>query len=375
MSLSGEQMLRVLHLIYNWGKGGFESYVCSLTERLHNRECEFYAGYSERVPMPELVEKLGIRTFHIPMTSPYDFAAAKKVAAICREYSIDAVHTHFVRERYIAAISRLMGNDAKLVYTSHVVVEKTPLLKLANRIVNRIEDNIIAVCNAGREQMLSEGLDPRKIAVIHNGVDAGFWEEGVGSTIRQEYGIGEDAFVITTTGRFNEEKGHRFLLEAACKLKGLMRERRDVKYKFLLAGDGELLEGCKRQAVDAGISEDVVFTGFRSDIRNILHGSDLYASPSKTEALSMSIIEALACALPVVATDVGGTGEVINDRNRCGLLVPYGDSDAFASAVARLMLDKPLYEEYKANARETAGKKFNLDKTALETYNLYKRRR
>ena len=366
-------MLNVLHLIYNWGKGGFESYVQSLTEKLHKRKCNIFVGYSERLPMPALVEKLGLKTFHIAMASPYDFNAARKLARLCSEYSIDAVHTHFIRERYIAVLSKLFGNKARLIYTSHVVVEKSWLLKLSNRFLNRFEDRVIAVCYAGRDQMLLEGLDKRKIAVIQNGVDIGYWSRESCSTIRSELGIDEGSFVIATTGRFQEEKGHAFLIEAIKHLKRLLESKRSQnKFVFLLVGDGELLEECKSLAQDLGVSEDIIFTGFRTDIRNILHGSDIYVSPSRSEALSMSIIEALACGLPVVATDVGGTSEVINEENRCGLLVEYGDAAGFARAILKFMEDADFYREYSKNAFNTAKNKFNLDKTALETYNLYR---
>lgn len=363
-------MLKVLHLIYNWGKGGFESYVHSLTEKLHNRECVIYLAYSERIPVPELVEKLGIKTFHIPMGSPYDLKAAKKVSHLCRKLSIDVVHTHFIRERYIGALSRFFGNRARLVYTSHVLADKTPFLKFSNRVIHGIEDNIIAVCGAGREQMLEEGLEPKKISVIYNGTDVNYWSEPVQSTLRQEFNLEGSHFVITSAGRFSEVKGHGFLLESAKYLIDQAAARDRERIRFFLVGDGELLEECKRKAEQLGISHHILFAGFRTDIRNLLQGSDLYISPSKSEALSVSIIEALASGLPVVATNVGGTSEAVNDKN--GILVEYGDGEGCARAMGRFIQDGEFYRLCGENARETAAEKFSLDKMVQETYNLYK---
>lgn len=365
-------MLNVLHLIYNWGKGGFESYVHSLLEKLHNRECTIYVAYSEAVPAPELVEALGIKTFHIPMKSPYDLVAAEKVAALCRELRINAVHTHFIRERYISALSRFFGNKARLIYTSHVVVPKSMTLKLTNRIVNRMEDNIIAVCHAGREQMLTEKLDAGKIVVIHNGVDVDYWRNDAASTIRKELGINDVDFVVTSAGRFTDVKGHGFLIESVKRLKELAGENRTSKFKVVLVGEGELLEDCRKQAESLGLSGDIIFAGFRTDMKNILHGSNLYVSSSKSEALSMSIIEALASGLPVVATDVGGTSEVVNEQNNCGTLVEYGDVEGFARAIFKFMQDREFYNTIRENAYRTAREKFSLDKMVMETYNLYK---
>lgn len=404
-------MLNVLHLIYNWGKGGFESYVHSLIERLHNRECTICVAYSEAVPAPELIEALGIKTFHIPMRSPYDLVAAEKVAALCRELRISAVHTHFIRERYISALSRFFGNKARLIYTSHVVVPKSTTLKLTNRLVNRMEDNIIAVCHAGREQMLTEKLDAGKIVVIHNGVDVGYWRNDAASTIRKELGINDVDFVVTSAGRFTDVKGHGFLIESVKRLKELSSEslpvthlrevttfskapemktfekatqpkvesasylageNRTSKFKVVLVGEGELLEDCRKQAESLGLSGDIIFAGFRTDMKNILHGSSLYVSSSKSEALSMSIIEALASGLPVVATNVGGTSEVVNEQNNCGTLVEYGDVEGFARAIFKFMQDREFYNTIRENAYRTVREKFSLDKMVMETYNLYK---
>ncbi len=364
-------MLKVLQLVYNWGLGGYENYLTNLVEKLHNKECKFYLAYSERLPMPELVKSLGIETFEIPMKSPYDVSAARKVKKLCKDLSIDAVQTHFIRERYIAAMSGLLGNKARLIYTSHVVVPKSSVLRLTNRIVSSFEDKIIAISYAGRDQMLEEGLNPKKIKVIHHGVDISYWAEKAQSTIRNELGIGEDEFLIATTGRFSPEKGHSFLIEAVRQFKDSAGSLAD-KCKFLIAGDGELLEDCKDLAKKIGVSDIVIFTGFRTDIRNILQGSNLYVSPSKEEALGISIIEAIATGLPVISTDVGGTSEVINEENGCGILVRYGDTTGLADCILKLIKDAGEYGRLKENALRTSREKFNLDNTIRETYNLYK---
>lgn len=382
---SREPMLKVLHLINYPGKGGSERYILSLAERLHNRECMFYLGYSMNGPMLEQVKELGIQAFHFPMGSPYDFKAAKRLAALCRLYSIDVVHTHFLRENYVSIFSRFFGNRAKLVNTSHLITEKSLALRLSNRLLTRFDGSIIAVCAAGREQMIAEGLSPRKIEVIYNGVDVDYWSERICSNIRKELGIGEDDFVITSAGRFTEEKGHRFLIESiktfrdmsnacsASESSGCNGSAADTlqKIRFILAGDGELLEECRDLAEAYGVSEYIIFPGFRNDIRNILKGSDLYVSPSKSEAMSLSIIEALAAGLPVIATNVGGAPEIINDQNGCGALVEYGDTESFAGAVLMLLQDRDFYNKCRDKAYKTAREKFNLDNTARETYNLY----
>ena len=113
--------------------------------------------------------------------------------------------------------------------------------------------------------------------------------------------------------------------------------------------------------------------GYRSDIKTILYDSDLYVSHSKSEALGIAILEALACGLPVVATSAGGPSEIVNEDSKCGVLVDYGDAEGFAAALLKFITDREFYVACKENAPATVRKKFNLDETAQQTYNLYNR--
>jgi glycosyltransferase involved in cell wall biosynthesis len=369
-------MLKVLHLINYPGKGGTERYILSLAEKLHGKGCKFYLGYSEDGPMLKQVKELGIETVHIPMRSPYDLKAATAVKEICKKNLIDVVHTHFLRENYISIFSRIAGNKAALVNTHHMLTENSMILRLFNRIFMLMDDKIIAVSCAVRDKMVSEGIPSPKIEVIYNGVDAEYW--GVGNRsmkFREELGISRDDFVITSVARFSEEKGHVFLLEAIKHYKKLASSNPaniGKNVKFVLVGDGELFDRTRKLAGMLGVSDITVFTGYRSDLKKILLDSDLFVSHSKSEALGISILEALACGLPVVATNAGGPAEIINNTTRCGILTDYGDAERFATAIIKLIADKRLYVTFKNNSIKFVRSKFNLDKTAQETYNLYK---
>ena len=144
------------------------------------------------------------------------------------------------------------------------------------------------------------------------------------------------------------------------------------KFKCILSNDGPLLEECKKQVADLGLGDDIIFTGFREDIKNLIYGSDLYVNASEHEALSFAIIEVLACGIPVIATNVAGNGDIINEETNCGILVEYNDEEGLAQAINKLMEDGKLRNEFGKNALKAVKEKFNLDKVANETYNLYK---
>jgi len=368
-------MLNILHLINYPGKGGSEKYILSLVEKLQNKNCKFYICHSEDGPMLENAKKLGVEIYNIKMKSPYDFIAAKELKKLCRELSIDIVHTHFLRENCIAALSKFLGNRVILVNTYHLIADENILLRLFNSLLTVITDRIIAVSNAVKKKMASECINSKKIKVIHNGVDIEYWKGDRDLKIRDELGVSRNAFMVTSIARFSEEKGHIFYLESIKQFKKLFyqdgKNNNTGEVKFVLVGDGEMLDECISFAEMLGISEDVIFTGYRSDVKDILHGSDLFVSHSKSEALGISILEAMACGVPVIATDAGGPSEIISENSGCGIIVEYGETEEMTNAIIKFINDKEYYNSCRENAVKIVSEKFNLEKMAEETFNLY----
>ncbi|HHW49360.1 MAG TPA: glycosyltransferase family 4 protein [Clostridiaceae bacterium] len=367
-------MLNVLHLINYPGKGGSEKYILSLVEKLQDKNCKFYICHSEDGPMLESAKKLGAEVINLKMRSPYDFKAALELKKLCKKLSIDIVHTHFLRENCIAALSKFLGNRVVLVNTYHLIGDENILLRLFNSLLTAVTDRIIAVSNAVKKKIASECINSRKIKVIHNGVDIEYWKGERDLKVRDELGVNRNAFMVTSIARFSEEKGHIFYLESIKEFKKLYYQdgrKNTGDVKFVLVGDGEMLDECINFADMLGLSEDVIFTGYRLDVKDILHGSDLFVSHSKSEALGISILEALACSVPVIATDAGGPSEIISENNDCGMIVEYGDTEGMAKSILKFINDKSFYDSCRENALKTVRAKFSLDKTVEETFNLY----
>jgi glycosyltransferase involved in cell wall biosynthesis len=215
--------------------------------------------------------------------------------------------------------------------------------------------------------MIRNGVDGSKIKVVFNGVDPQVWGEPVKSTMREEFKIGEDEFVMFCGSRFAYDKGHEFLIQAMADLKNMT----DKKFRLVLANDGPFLEQRKQQVKDLGLEHEVIFIGFRKDMKNLIGGSDLYINSSQHEALSFAIIEVLAAGLPVVATDMGGNGDIINDETKCGMLINYNDSTGLAETVKKIIENPELLSELKRNALKAVRERFNLDNMVAQAYNLY----
>ena len=233
--------------------------------------------------------------------------------------------------------------------------------------MTRLQYRIIAVCNKGKDMLIENGNKASIIKVIFNAVDPEYWKKSEPSSLRQELSISDQDFVILCASRFAHDKGHAYLVKTIHALKSMTA----LPFKCVLAGDGPLLEETKNQVKALNLESDILFTGFRADIKNLFNGSDLYFNASEHEALSFLIIEALASGLPVVATDMGGNRDIVNDETQCGVLVEYNNAESSAVKIKHVMEDKELLENLKKNAFKAVENRFNINKAALDTYEVY----
>jgi len=361
-------MLNVLHVLNYLGNGGSEKYIYSLAKKLHGKSCRFYLAYSDEGKGGDMFKELGIELIRVKMKNPFDINAAREIKKLCEKYSIDAIHTHFLRENYISILSAILGNKAGIINTRHMLFENTGKVIFFNKFFTKLNKKIIAVSGSVRDQLLREGIVPDKVKLIYTGVDAEEWNAAAANSIRSEFHIPEDEVIITSVARFTEEKGHDFLIDVIEYFKNnLVNE----KFKFILVGDGILLETIKEKAKSKGLENNIIFTGYRRDIRDILKSSDIFVAHSNSEALGISILEAMAAGLPVITTDSGGTAEIVNDRYRNGFLIKYGDVEGFAKSIFKLYKSIETRNECIKNGRMVIREYFNLEKMAEETYNLY----
>lgn len=360
--------MNILYLLNYAGHGGTEQYVRILAEAMKETGDSPMLAYNMEGKLSQDFSAEGVPVHRLVMKHPLDLAAAWRLAKLCRREQVEVIHTQFLRENYIAVLSRLFNPGVQVVYTNHVMLRNNLPLKVLNRLITPFNHRVIAVCKLGKEILVENKVPAKRITVIHNGVDQQAWEAAAPSTLRQELGIDEDTFVITCLSRFDEFKGNRLLIEAIAAFK---RRAKRSKVLFVLANEGPLWEEMQALAKELGVADAIRFIGFRKDVKNVLAGSDLYVNPSEWEALSFAILEAISASLPVVSTNTGGTPDIINEETGCGILVPYGDPDRLADAMVSAMSDKELYNRMKLKAKETARSRFGLTRMVRRTYETY----
>lgn len=369
---------RVLYLFNHAGMGGTERYAETLVSGLAPARMEAFLAWHEDGPLRERMQALGVSCVRIRMRSRFDLAAAWRLAAFCRMQRIDIVHTQFLRERYLVLLSRFFGNRAAHVGSVHLMLDRPagPPLRWIDRAAFHDADVTIAVCEALRRQLAEAyGLSGDKLVTIFNGVtpapgmepDA-LAEERRG--VRTEFGIAGNETVFLSVGRLSAEKGWMYLIDG---IRSFLASNPESRCRFLLVGDGPQRNELEQAIALYGLEGVVRLAGYRQDVARILHGADVYVSPSRTEALSLSILEAMDAGLPVIATAVGGTPEMVGDTLGDGILVPYGDVPALSRAMAALAADGAARARMGQGAREAVAASFSLARMVGATEALYRK--
>ena len=218
------------------------------------------------------------------------------------------------------------------------------------------------VCNsqAAADRLIAAGLAPDKIAVIGNALPAEVFDTAT-AALPKKAGM----LRVGMVARMNHHyKNHSGFLRIAAQI-----HQRIPNTEFLLAGDGPLRGELEREAESLGIGEHVIFLGDRQDMPAVLASIDIAVNPSDSESLSNVILEAMAAALPVVAYDVGGNSELVNDQR--GALISAGNEASFADAVEKLLSDAALREQLGQNARQFTQENFSLEKVRQRYSDLY----
>jgi glycosyltransferase involved in cell wall biosynthesis len=357
--------INTLYLLYYPGRGGTEEYVYSLATSLPG-DFRPLLAYGRPGPLVERWRQAGLAAFHVPMRHPLDPLAVYRLARLMAREGVRVTHSNFLRENFLGALASRLAGVPVVVNTVHMLEPPPPPVALANRVMSRLWDGVIAVSEAVARQVLAQGLPAEKVRVILNGVRLERFEVG-GSRqqAREGFGFGGNELVIGSVGRLAPEKGFDVLLEAAA----VAASRLHRPLRVLIAGDGPCRAQLEEQARRLRLGPKVLFVGHYQDIPRALAALDLFVLPSRHEACSLALLEALAAGVPVIASRTGGNVEVIGDSG-AALLVAPGQADELADAICLLAADPELRQRLGRLGRERALN-FSLERMVRETAQLY----
>jgi L-malate glycosyltransferase len=359
---------RVLQVVLSLNAGGTERLVVELARRL-NRDvptavcCLDEAGTWS----PELVTA-GVEVHPLHRAKGFVPGLGRAIAGLARQHCATVVHCHHYSPFVYGALARLWYPSLRVIYTEHGrLSDAAPSAKrrLANVVLGHVPAAVFAVSNELRQYLIAQGLPASRTGVIYNGIDPGSMPcEADRQEARRRLGACDRTLVIGSVARLDPVKDLGSLIRAVALLS-------DVPVLLAIIGDGPERDRLMDEASDARVTDRVRFLGHRNDARAWLPGCDIYANSSISEGVSLTILEAMAAGLPVVATGVGGTPEVVDSAS--GTLVPSRDPQALADALAALYRDDSLRRAMGRAARGRVEERFTLVRMVQEYQAVYER--
>jgi glycosyltransferase involved in cell wall biosynthesis len=303
------------------------------------------------------------------MTAKWRLDALGRLYRLLRQERPIILHAWMIHANVLGrALGRLAG--VAIIITSRRNVSIGGKRREAiNRVTAGLGDRAIAVCELARQVEIEQTkVLPEKVVTIYNGVEADMFSQVAPQSAvqaRSAFGIPTDVLLVGSVGRFRLQKGFVDLLVAMRQV-----DEHVSGTRLLLVGDGDLQDDLEAKTLSLGLDKVVTFAGMRSDVPKILKALDVFVLPSWWEGMPNAVLEAMAAGLPVVATAVGGTPEVVVD-GVTGLLVPPHDPDSLAQAIVRLLGDPDLRRRMGQAGQDRVGQQFSVEKMVEQTQTLY----
>jgi glycosyltransferase involved in cell wall biosynthesis len=349
---------RACLLIGQLGVGGTEKQLTLLALGLHARAVDTAVLVMfEGGPREEALRAAGVPVVHLGFRRrsagwrmlPANLAAFLRLVGWLRHRRPDVLHAFLFYSYIVAAPAARLARVPVVVAGRRGLADGKlgrHLLLAVERLATRMTDLLIANAHAVAEDTCSaEGVSPEKVVVVHNGLPESAFAPVQPARLETELPV------VLCVANLKPYKGHRYLFEAIAKLRG-----RGLPCTLALAGDGSARAALQSLAGRLGI--DVRFLGIRTDVDQLLARADVAVLPSLEEGMSNAVMEAMAAALPVVASDVGGTGELLRGR---GVLVPPAEPEALADGIERLLTDPPLARRLGRRARAWSREQLLVD--------------
>lgn len=367
-----QQPISVLHFTNATVRAGAEEHILTLLRGLSQQDfrlnlvCDPEIADVMRPDIPDGVEliPLSFRRFD-------QFTSAFRLRDILRSKRVDILHSHlFWSSLFASVVGRFCGVP--------VILETTHVRELwrtgwksnftIDRAVGKCVDRYIAVSEANARYLVQQkGLPKKKVRVIRNGSDVRRFdpEHKPASTLREGLGFGESDPVLVVVARLEPQKGHKVLLSA---MPSIRAEFPNVR--LVCVGDGVLRSELTEQTCALGLERNVRFVGTQTNVQDWLALSEISVLPSFYEGLPLVAIESLAAGVPVVATDVDGTPEIVVN-GRTGLTVPTNDPRALDQAISLLLHSPELRHQFGTAGRQRVLEEFTEEQQIRRTAELY----
>lgn len=374
------QKIKILQMIDRPFLGGGQINLLSLAKNLDRERFEVFVCSSEKGALVDEVRKNNMTHFPVTFSKRFNSKTVREIVSILRDNRVDILHTHGGVAGFYGRWAARKCRLPVIIHTLHGIHYlhyRNFLLKrtyvLLERYFSRFTDALIFVSDADREKGKKFKLAPvEKMHVIKNGIDLSTGElrkKLISETEknRRDLRLESSHPIVGTVARLHRQKGIPYLLKATKRITEVFPEA-----KMLIVGGGPLRSKLEKEAQRLGLEEVVWFMGEREDVAKFLSIFDVFVLSSLWEGLPYVLIEAAAYGKSVVATDIDGVREVI-ENGQTGILVSPRDPEALAKAVIRFLQDKEYALKLGKKMEEEVPPRFTLSRMVAQTQDLYLR--
>ena len=295
-----------------------------------------------------------------------DLSAAWRLSRAIKQLRPDIIHAHDPHGVAMAALALSMSTQPK---RAKLVAARRVDFRLKGNALSRWKydqvDRFICASDAIRKILLADGVAPSRAVTVLEGIDLGHVAAAPRAPLHEELWLPHGAPVVGNVAALVPHKGQRHFVEAAALV---VREVPDAR--FVIAGEGELRPTLEHLIHHHKLEKHVILAGFRPDVLSLHKAFDIFVMSSITEGLGTSLLDAMACGRPIVATTAGGMPEVVQD-GQTGILVPPRDDRALADAIVKLLKDEALRQRMGAAGLSLANARFSAERMVADTLSVY----
>lgn len=362
---------RVLQVVLSLAPGGTERLVIEICRRLGRGFDVSVCCLDDEGAWASELRDCDIEVIALNRRAGFRPEIGRQIAQLAQERGADLLHCHQYSPFVYGRLAKYWVPRLKMVYTEHGRLSDAPpswKRQLVNPLLSRFDGPIVAVSDELRRYMIDSRFPRERVTVIHNGIDAAAMPSpGDRHRARTLLGVDDEALVAVTVARLDPVKDFPCLLDAFALVRQVV-----PKALLLVLGDGPERAALSARAARPDLAGSVRFLGLRSDVRAVLPAADLYVNSSISEGISITILEAMAAGVPVVATSAGGTPEVLADGS-AGVLVPVRNPVRLAQAMISLAADPGARANLATLGRRRVESSFTIQRMVAEYARLYHR--
>ena len=319
---------------------------------------------------------MGVDVSHVPGDGLRDLYRAGRLAGLIRQLSPDLVHTHLTYANILGTLAARLARRPSVASIHNIDSNQQrfarPKRWLEGVIVRHWATRVAVVADGARTAVAQNfGVPDKRLVTLSNAIDPCTVRLPIGydrDQMRHSLGIAPEELFLSNVGRLDSSKGHGYLLRALAELR---TRNPGWRFQVVLVGHGPRRDDVQRLIATLGLADRVRLVGVRRDVAGIVAASDLFVLASLNEGLSQALLEAMALGVPVVATDVGGTSDVVVPGHT-GWLVTPGDSTGLARAIEDALRDKRIALSRAAAARQLVERQFSMSRHLARLEDLYR---